>query len=100
MNVTEYLLTQMASECNEVAHRIAKAQQFGLNETEPGKDKNNADRIVQEFSDLLGVFQMLCEKGILFMDNDQLLLDIEAKIKKVERFMEYAKSLGTLKGAE
>lgn len=92
MNRKEYLLTQAASECNEIAHRITKALHFGLLEIQPGQDATNASRIVGEMADLVAVFEMLHEERILDMwRSPEVRAAIDAKKAKVERFYLYAK---------
>lgn len=91
MNRAEYLLTQAASECNEVAHRITKALHFGLAEVQPGQMENNAQRIVGEVTDLLAVLEMLREEGILPTPSmNEVHLAVGAKKAKVEKFFRYA----------
>lgn len=96
MNLTEYLLTQAASECNEVAHRISKAQQFGLHEVQEGQ-LDNAARIIEEFIDLLAVFDMLDDAGIIDLPTRAKSRSlIERKKDKVRKYMKYAETCGTL----
>ena len=97
MNRTEYLLTQAASECAEVAHRITKAMHFGLGEVQPGQPESNAERIVSEYIDLLASMEMLIEDAALTMPTNATVRDLIAKKKaKVEHFMGYARGCGTL----
>ena len=92
MNRNEYLLTQAASECNEVAHRVTKAMHFGLQESQPGQYQTNAQRIVEEYVDLCAVMEMLEDAGLLKMptkaEGDLLAASKKAK---VEHFMAYAR---------
>lgn len=91
MNRKEYLLTQASSEANEVAHRISKAIHFGLGEVQPGQDETNAQRIVGEWMDLLAVFEMLAEEGLLVMPPEkECRAAMAAKKAKVEKFYRYA----------
>ena len=103
MNRTEYLLTQAASECNEVAHRITKAMHFGLSEVQPGQSgepESNAERIVGEYIDLLASMEMLIEDASLTMPDNATVRALIAKKKaKVEHFMGYARDCGTLREA-
>ncbi len=89
MNTTEHLLTTLTEECVEVAHRACKALRFGLAEIQPGQDENNAQRIERELSDLVGVAEML---GLCVSRGD-----IDKKKARVQKYMEYAKEVGTLK---
>ena len=101
MNRTEYLLTQAASECNEVAHRITKALHFGLDEVQPGQQgepESNAERIVGEYIDLLASMEMLVEECALVMPNAATVRALILRKKdKVNHFMRYARDkCGTL----
>lgn len=94
MNRTEHLLSCLAEECAEVAQRVSKALRFGLDEVQPGQPHTNAQRIGQEFHDLLAVVEMLEEEGSLDRPTDTHA--IERKKAKVLAFMEYAEQCGTL----
>jgi ElaB/YqjD/DUF883 family membrane-anchored ribosome-binding protein len=59
----EMLLTQVKEEASEVIQRICKADRFGLEETQPGKDMNNKQRIQDEIYDLLSVLALLTSFG-------------------------------------
>ena len=93
---TDYLLTQLASECAEIVHRVTKAQHFGLHEKQPGQDKDNIERIAEEVNDLFGVLAMLTlDEGILPPPDPEAVL---AKKARVEHYMKYARQCGTLEG--
>lgn len=94
MNKQEYLLNKAQQECQEVAQRISKAMEFGLDEKEPGQDLNNAQRIRYEWNDLKASMVMLeNEIGIdLSFCQDM----INNKINKVNHYSEYSKKLGCL----
>lgn len=92
MNRAEYLLTQAASECNEVAHRITKAMHFGVGEIQPGQELTNAERVVAEYIDLCAVMEMLEAEGLIALPSGAArAADIAAKKAKVEKFILYAK---------
>lgn len=95
MNRTEHLLSCLAEECAEVAQRVSKALRFGLAEVQPGQPLTNAQRIGQEFHDLLAVVEMLEEAGALDRPTGSTTA-IERKKAKVLAFMEYAEQCGTL----
>lgn len=59
MTEEQYLLTVLAEECAEVAHRCAKAIRFGAKEVQPGQSLDNRERIEAELGDLMGVVGML-----------------------------------------
>lgn len=87
MNPIDYLLTQLASECSEVAHRVSKMLQFGLTETQPGQDLNNTTRLIDEMNDLIGVAEMLVTAGVLPADWES----VDAQQKKIFRVIKYSK---------
>lgn len=94
MNRTEHLLSCLAEECAEVAQRVSKALRFGLTEVQPGQPLTNAQRIGQEFHDLLAVVEMLEDEGALDRPTDTHA--IERKKAKVLAFLEYAEQCGAL----
>jgi hypothetical protein len=97
MNTTEHLLTCLGEEGCEVAQDVAKALRFGLddrnvlNPTGP----TNRERIVAELNDLAAVIEMLVMRGVIPKDwpNPAAL---KAKQQKVEKFLDYARSVGAL----
>lgn len=94
MNRSEYLLTQFAEECNEVAQRVSKALRFGMQEEYQGKA--NEQYIADEFADLIAIGMLLEQEGIVrFHDliNDSM---ITTKQARVAEFFEYAKAQGTI----
>lgn len=52
MSAQQYILMKIAEEASEVAQRALKAQQFGVDQTEPGRDRDNAERLCDELTDL------------------------------------------------
>jgi hypothetical protein len=92
MNCSEHLLTCLAEECSEIAQEVAKALRFGLDDKKSGQDLTNAQRIAQEFNDLLAVYDMLRHEGLLPSPSTAFA----PKQMKVENFMQYAKARGTL----
>lgn len=99
MNTNEYLLTQAASECMEVAHRITKALHFGLQEVQPGQNFTNAERIVAEYVELLAVMQELHDKKLITLPHPVQIIELKAeKVQRVYKFMNYARhSCGTVR---
>jgi hypothetical protein len=102
MTRTEHLLFILAEECAEVAQRASKAARFGLAEVQPGQDKTNARRLMDEMNDLIAVYQMLAGPVVaptspLFQgDPRQWTADIGAKQEKVAKFLVYSAECGTL----
>lgn len=89
MTRTEQLLWILAEECAEVAQRASKAARFGLLEVQPEQDKNNLQRLIYELNDLVSVADML---EPMWMDDNM----IEAKRRKVEKYLAYSVTCGTL----
>jgi NTP pyrophosphatase (non-canonical NTP hydrolase) len=94
MTRTEHLLTILAEECAEVAHRASKALRFGLEEVQEGQDLTNAERIKEELDDLSAIINMLGEEGALNITPNTLA--ILRKCQKVRHYLEYSKQCGTL----
>jgi hypothetical protein len=88
MKREEHLLAIAAEECAEVAQRCSKALRFGMGEIQPGQSLTNRERIQQEYSDLASALEML---GIYALGSQ-----MNAKREKVEMFLRYSESLGTL----
>lgn len=88
MTREEHLLTILAEECTELAHRCHKALRFGLTETQPGQPYDNSQRIVCEYTDVLGAAAHL---GLVANPGG-----IEAKREKIERYLEHSRRCGTL----
>lgn len=97
LNRVEHLLTCLTEECAEIQQAVAKALRFGLNDGHPGRMTSNAGDIMIEYADLVAVFELLQEEGVIGQI-DTLRETIDQKKIKVKRYMEYAKSRGTLSG--
>lgn len=93
VNLKEHLFTIMAEECTEVAHVISKILRFGLEETGPGHDQTNRERLEDEIADILGMISMLKAEKLI---NDIPLAKIKAKGERVKKYLEYSKEKGTL----
>jgi hypothetical protein len=98
MTRTEQLLFHVAEECAEVAQRASKAARFGLTEVQTGQGLNNAERLMQEYADLVGVIELLVADGSLPPLDPRWNGAVEAKKKKVERYLEFSRQCGTLEG--
>lgn len=95
MNNTQYLLGKLAEEAAELAQIAIKAQQFGPHEVFGGQKGillSNAERIQEEFNDVLGVIRMLnleCDSSI-----EHRPPAWEEKMRKVDKWRKYARELG------
>ena len=97
MTIQEHLLVIVGEEGSEIAHRAAKALRFSLDETQPGQKLSNADRIMEEYYDLVAVIEKCQRMNILpEWDERQIIFHKEAKNLKVEEFLVHSKENGTL----
>lgn len=100
MTETEYLLTQLAEECAEVAQASCKALRFGLEDRNcdgPPDGPTNRERIEAELIDVDAVVEMLTERGAFERYSVEFIRErIKTKRVRIERFMEYARERGTL----
>lgn len=92
MNREEHLLSCLAEECAEVAHRVSKALRFGLSEVQPGQASDNARRIAAELGDLVAVGNILVNEGSI----PEPMVDTKSKLSKIERFMAISRHQGVL----
>lgn len=97
MTRTAYLLQCLSEECAEVIQRVSKAQRFTLEEVQPGQDKPNSHRIIDELNDLFAVVQMLETEGVITpamgLANYAAII---AKKAKVEKFIKYSAERGVV----
>jgi hypothetical protein len=97
MTTLEHLWTCLGEEGSEISQVVSKINRFGqhdrnvLNPTGP----TNTERLIQELNDLLAVADLLVAHGVL-PDNWQSAELKGAKKLKVIRFMDYARTRGTL----
>lgn len=94
MNKIEHLLTCLMEECAEVQQAASKALRFGLDDGAPDSITTNADDITGECNDLIAIIEMLEEENIIIKKDHAKA--IEQKKMKVRKYMEYARSRGTL----
>jgi NTP pyrophosphatase (non-canonical NTP hydrolase) len=94
MNRKEHLLTILAEECMEIGKECTKALRFGINDHHPTQTGTNAQKINDEFNDLVAVIDMLNNEGHLDVNVD--LEKIEKKKERVEKYLLYSKEHGTL----
>lgn len=59
MTREQYLLTKLAEECSETAHRASKAIVFGLDDVQKGQHKNNAERLLEKFAHIAAYMELL-----------------------------------------
>lgn len=88
------LLTLLIEECNETAQRASKAIRFGLDEVQEGQDLNNAERLIYEFNDIIGVMELLHGDKYIPYHMDAVASGLK-KIK-IEKWLKYSEECGTL----
>lgn len=102
MNRREHLLGHVSEECAEIAQRASKAQRFGEDEAQPGQERTNRERIMDEFWDLVGVLHLLGYVVIsglnepttsLMLVNDNAVIEKQANVAK---YLAYSRDCGTL----
>jgi len=93
MNRGEHLLTVLDEECGEVIQASAKAKRFGMHE-QRDLPTSNYDRLLAEINDIYGVIEMI--EHYFDIDLGPRRGMIEAKQKKVEKYLKYSKECGTL----
>ena len=92
MTEQEHILTCLAEECAEVIKEVTKILRFGLDDGYDGKW--NSKTLNEELNDLMGVIDMLPDFGVKVDITDEAM---EAKQKKVKKFMQYAYEKGIIK---
>lgn len=109
MNTIEHLLTCLMEEAAEIQQATSKSLRFGIKESyddyrryrdcvdlENAARVENHERLHDEICDLVGIIELLTDRGI---DISSALFDrekIEAKKTKVEHFLTYARAAGTV----
>ena len=79
-----HLLFCLGEECGEVQQVVGKSGRFGIYHLSPRTDKINLLNLKDEVTDLLAIYEMICET----LDEPKTLEESEIK-KKKEKVMEY-----------
>jgi len=95
MNRVDHLLWTLAEECAEVAQRASKAARFGLEEVQPGQEFTNAERLMHEYADLIGIMDVLVRDGIITFPHD-FNERVRNKRDRFDKFLERSKEHGRL----
>lgn len=94
MEIKDYLLACISEEAGEISQAVGKAHRFGLLDRNPKSKHTNWADLRKEIHDIVAVYEMLCYEfdRIDFLDRKL----IEAKKKKVAKYMLYSESIGRL----
>lgn len=84
---------EVAQECLLTAHRVMKALRFGGDETQPGQELTNAERIMAEFDDLTATIAVAQEAGLIPLPSPER---IAAKRAKILKYRALSEQLGTI----
>lgn len=97
MNRIDHFLWILSEECNEVGQRASKAARFSLEEVQGSQTYNNAERIMHEWADLVGVMEKLIEEGAVKYPDD-FAERVATKKSRIEQFLKLSKANGRLEG--
>lgn len=95
MNLIENLLQTASEEAAEMAVKLSKANRFGLDSLDAKTEKPAHECIVAQHNDLLAVFELLRDRGVVFAGVGDPVAVGEAKRKIVES-LELSQKAGTL----
>lgn len=93
MNRLQHYLVRADEETHELGQRITKALVFGLDEIQKGQELNNKQRIIYELNDLFAILELTFDCPIEYLIDSYM---IDLKKIKVEEYLQYCKSIGTL----
>ena len=97
MTAQQYILCKLAEEANEVAQRALKAQQFGIEQTEPGKSQDNGERLESELLDLMFWMDIAIRNNVLApMDTEDFHGHRRTKLPEAFKMLLLALSEGQL----
>ncbi len=96
MTRTQMLLTILMEECAETSQRASKGIRFTLEEIQPKQKEQltNAQRLIQEFNDIVAMMEMLQEDGAIDKVIDRTA--IAKKKAQVEKWMKHSVKMGTV----
>lgn len=97
MTAQQYILGKIAEEANEIAQRALKAQQFGIEQTEPGKEQDNGERLETEILDLMFWTDIAIRNNVLApMDKEDFTGHRQTKLPVAFEMLLLSLSLGQL----
>jgi phosphoribosyl-ATP pyrophosphohydrolase len=97
LTAQQYILTKIAEEANEVAQRALGAQQFGIEQTEPGKEQDNGERLESELLDLMFWIDIAIRNCVLApMDKEAFTGHRRTKLPEAFKMLVLSLELGQL----
>lgn len=98
LNRKTYYLICLIEECAEVIHRTCKAIRFGMDDVQSGQAKSNQERLDEEMTDLIALRHINITAGNLTATSVpcRTAEQIQNKLNKVNKYMEYSREKGTL----
>src|ERR1700748_1827681 len=94
MTREQMLLTILIEECNETAQRASKAIRFGLDDIQEGQHLDNAQRLIYEFNDIIGVMEFLHAENYIPYHIDGIASGL--KKLKIDQWLRYSEERGKL----
>jgi hypothetical protein len=94
VNRSEYMLIKLSEECSEVIKACTKSLRFGLDETKPGDDLTNAEKIVDEWIDATVVISAMIADGMIKIDLNEYIETRNEKSARLEKWYETSKEMG------
>lgn len=80
------VLTVLIEECAEVVQRATKALRFGIEESQPGQQEKNWQRLGYEIGDLQATIGVACHHNIISMDS--IMVGIMRKRSRLAKYMQ------------
>ena len=93
MNRRDYLIMCFMEECAEVAQAMSKVGRFTPHHCAPGHNETNLEGACREYSELMGVIQLLKEEGVELMIDPHVAKE---KMDRVNRYFQISVDLGTV----
>lgn len=96
MTKGEYLLVCVVEECAEVQKEAMKCLRFGMDNCLSSDAPANKQLLLTEMMDLVAVIDMLSSEFPTMRETEDEVVEkfIQEKKAKVEKFMEYSRSIG------
>lgn len=86
------VLAILIEECAEVIQRATKMLRFGIEETQPGQEYTNRERLGHEVGDVSEMIDMACRAGL--MTNLDICVGRSRKRRQLEVYMQTEEETG------